>query len=52
MADSTAYLMNNVLQYAVEHGFNGGARVYGSTVAAKLVPLTYQMMYVEQREFL
>lgn len=35
MADSTAYLMNNVLQYAVEHGFNGGARVYGSTVAAK-----------------
>lgn len=35
MADSTAYLMNNVLQYAVEHGFNGGARIYGSTVAAK-----------------
>lgn len=35
MADSTSYLMNNVLQYAVEHGFNGGARVYGSTVAAK-----------------
>lgn len=35
MSDSTAYLMNNVLQYAVEHGFNGGARVYGSTVAAK-----------------
>lgn len=35
MSDSTAYLMNNVLQYAVEHAFNGGARVYGSTVAAK-----------------
>ncbi len=35
MSDSTAYLMNNVLQYAVEHGFNGGARVPGSTVAAK-----------------
>ena len=35
MSDSTAYLMNNVLQYAVEHGFNGGARVSGSTVAAK-----------------
>ena len=35
MKDSTAYLMNNVLQYAVESGFNGGARVYGSTVAAK-----------------
>ena len=29
MSDSTAYLMNNVLQYAVEYGFNGGARVYG-----------------------
>lgn len=35
MSDSTAYMINNVLQYAVEHGFNGGARVYGSTVAAK-----------------
>ncbi len=35
MSDSTAYLMNNVLQYAVEYAFNGGARVYGSTVAAK-----------------
>ena len=35
MSDSTAYLVNNVLQYAVEAGFNGGARVYGSTVAAK-----------------
>ena len=27
--------MNNVLQYAVEYGFSGGARVYGSTVDAK-----------------
>lgn len=35
MSDSTAYLVNNVLQYAVEYAFNGGARVYGSTVAAK-----------------
>lgn len=35
MSDSTSYLMNNVLQYAVEYAFNGGARVYGSTVAAK-----------------
>lgn len=35
MSDSTAYLMNNVLQYAVEYGFSGGSRVYGSTVAAK-----------------
>ena len=35
MSDSTAYLMNNVLQYAVEYQFNGGAKVSGSTVAAK-----------------
>lgn len=35
MSDSTAYLMNNALQYAVEYAFDGGARVYGSTVAAK-----------------
>lgn len=35
MSDSTAYLMNNVLKYAVDYGFNGGAKVYGSTVAAK-----------------
>ena len=35
MSDSTAYLINNVLQYAVEHGHGGGSRVYGSTVAAK-----------------
>jgi len=35
MSDSTAYLMNNVLQYAVDYAFNGGAKVYGSTVAAK-----------------
>ena len=35
MSDSTAYLVNNVLQYAVEHAFNGGAKVPGSTVAAK-----------------
>lgn len=35
MSDSTAYLMNNVLKYAVDYGFNGGAKVAGSTVAAK-----------------
>lgn len=35
MSDSTAYLMNNVLKYAVDYAFNGGAKVYGSTVAAK-----------------
>ena len=35
MSDSTAYLMNNVLKYAVDYGFNGGAKIAGSTVAAK-----------------
>ncbi len=35
MADSTSYLVNNVLKYAVDSGFNGGARVPGSVVAAK-----------------
>jgi len=35
MSDSTAYLMNNVLKYAVDYQFNGGAKVYGMSVAAK-----------------
>ena len=35
MKDSTAYLMNNVLKYAVDYQFNGGAKMPGYTVAAK-----------------
>lgn len=35
MSDSTAYLVNNVLKYAVDYAFNGGAKVYGMSVAAK-----------------
>ena len=35
MKDSTAYIMNNILESAVTNGFNGGALVYGSHVAAK-----------------
>ncbi len=35
MSDSTAYLMNNVLKYAVDYAFSGGAKVYGMSVAAK-----------------
>ena len=35
MKDSTAYIMNNILESAVTSGFNGGATVYGSHVAAK-----------------
>ncbi len=35
MKDSTAYIMNNILESAVTGGFNGGANVAGSHVAAK-----------------
>lgn len=35
MEASTAFLVNNVLEYAVNYGFDGGARVYGKTTAAK-----------------
>ena len=35
MKDSTAYLMNNILESAVNYGFAGGAKVSGSHVAAK-----------------
>ena len=35
MKDSTAYIMNNILESAVVSGFNGGAKVAGSHVAAK-----------------
>ncbi len=41
MSASTAFLINNVLQYAVETGYGGGARVYGKTVAAKTGTSTY-----------
>lgn len=35
MKASTAFLVNNILEYAVDYGFDGGAKVYGKTVAAK-----------------
>jgi len=35
MSDATAYLVNNVLKYAVDNHFHGGAKVYGMSVAAK-----------------
>jgi len=41
MKDSTAYLMNNILHSAVEVGFNGGAKVWGSKVAAKTGTTNY-----------
>lgn len=41
MKDSTAYIMNNILESAVTSGFNGGARVAGSHVAAKTGTTNY-----------
>jgi penicillin-binding protein 1A len=35
MSESTAYLMNNALEYAANNGFSGGAKVSGSHVAVK-----------------
>ena len=41
MKDSTAYIMNNILESAVTSGFNGGANVSGSHVAAKTGTTNY-----------
>ena len=41
MKDSTAYIMNNILESAVQVGFNGGAAVSGSHVAAKTGATNY-----------
>lgn len=41
MADSTAYLITNMLEYAVNNGFNGGAKVSGVAVAAKTGTTNY-----------
>ena len=41
MKDSTAYIMNNILESAVTSGFNGGARIAGSHVAAKTGTTNY-----------
>ena len=35
MKASTAFLVNNILEYSVDYGFTGGARVSGKTTAAK-----------------
>ncbi len=41
MKDSTAYLMNNMLEYATNNGFSGGGKVYGSHVATKTGTTNY-----------
>ena len=48
MKDSTAYLMNNVLESAVTSGFNGGANVSGSHVAAKTGTSNYPDAVMKQ----
>ena len=48
MEASTAFLVNNVLQYALEHGFHGGAKVYGKTVAAKTGTSNYDSATLER----
>ena len=35
MKDSTAYLITNVLEYASKHGFDGGTKGFGGTIAVK-----------------
>jgi len=41
MKDSTAYIMNNILESAVQYGFSGGSSVSGSHVAAKTGTTNY-----------
>ena len=41
MKESTAYLINNILESAVQVGFQGGAKVSGSHVAAKTGTTNY-----------
>lgn len=50
MKPSTAFLMNNVLEYAVNYGFNGGAKVYGSHVAAKTGTSNYDSATMEREK--
>lgn len=48
MKDSTAYLMNNILESAVTSGFNGGANVSGSHVAAKTGTTNYDTATIKK----
>ncbi len=50
MSESTAYLMNNILESAVTGGFNGGARVSGSHVAAKTGTSNYSEETLKQHK--
>lgn len=48
MKDSTAYIMNNILESAVQVGFNGGASVPGSHVAAKTGTTNYDQATMQK----
>lgn len=50
MKDSTAYLMNNILESAVTSGFNGGANVSGSHVAAKTGTTNYDKATIKNHK--
>ena len=49
MSEATAYLMNNMLVYAVNNGFNGGAKLSGVQVAAKTGTSNYSKEYVKEK---
>lgn len=49
MSEATAYLMNNMLVYAVNNGFNGGAKLSGVQVAAKTGTSNYSREYVKEK---
>lgn len=48
MEASTAFMINNVLEYAVDIGHDGGSRVYGKTVAAKTGTSSYDLATIEK----
>jgi len=48
MEASTAFMINNVLKYAVDTGYDGGSRVYGKTVAAKTGTSSYDDATIEK----
>ena len=48
MESSTAFMINNVLKYAVDTGYDGGSRVYGKTVAAKTGTSSYDLATIEK----
>jgi len=48
MEASTAFMINNVLEYAVDIGYGGGSYVYGKTVAAKTGTSSYDLATIEK----